>query len=670
MNQMFTDNSNFNQNISTWNTSNVTTMVAMFNSASAFNQNIGSWDVSKVTNMNIMFRNASAFNQNIGSWNVALVTNVQFMLSGTALSTPNYDALLIGWDGIDLQNNLIFFSAGAAQYSAGAGATARANIIATDNWGFGFSDGGLNNPVLSSSTPADGATGIAVDANIVLTFSEAVTRQSGNIVIKKTSDDSTVETIAVTDSKITGTGSIEITINPSSTLSGLTSYYVSIAATAFDDASSNSYAGITDSTTLNFTTVATNLPSPLDKKDVIGSIEAWSDISSSWANSNIKSAQGRIDWLNRHKVSNQTSYQGIQINFADTLINKIMNNTTGSALQDIDAVDTASSLIENSDGSASEVGDNAEQKATDIAINEAVRLREGLIGSLNPSFGPVTGHWSVWTEGEVTIGKMDASTTASKKKASAQAISLGFDRPIRSGNELMGFVFSAGQNDTDIGTASTSVKSNNYSLLNYTVFNIEGAQLESVFGLGQLDFDTTRTDGSDALTGTRKANQLLFSSTIRPQRTINLGNWHLSPYTKVSLTNTRLNSFSESGAATALTFNKQEIKDGALGVGFDISTLIKNQGNTVQPFAKIEYARSSSKTSASMHYNDEDASLYNYTTSLNKSSNNWKMKLGFDLNTKSNWDMSLVYIREQSKGSSDGSKSSSNGLRFNAGIKF
>ena len=409
---------------------------------------------------------------------------------------------------------------------------------------------------------------------------------------------------------------------------------------------------------------------PTLKKDVIGSIEAWSDISSSWANSNIKSVQGRIDWLNRHKGSNKTSYQGIQINFADTLINKIMNNTPGAALSDIDAVDTAASLIGLSNATLDEVGDNAEVKATDIAINEAARLREGLIGSLNPSFGPVTGNWSVWTEGEVIIGKTDASMAASKKKSSAQAITLGFDRPIRSGNELMGFVFSAGQSDTDIGTASTSVKSNNYSLLNYTVFNTKGAQLESVFGIGQLDFDTTRTDGSDALTGTRKANQLLFSSTIRPQRMINLGNWHLSPYTKVSLTNTRLNSFSESGGATALTFNKQEIKDGALGVGFDISTLIKNQGNTIQPFAKIEYARSSSKTSASMHYNDEDASLYTYTTSLNKNDKNWKMKLGFDLNTKSNWDMSFVYIREQSKGSSDGSKSSSNGLSFNAGIKF
>jgi methionine-rich copper-binding protein CopC len=523
-------------------------------------------------------------------------------------------------------------------------------------------------PTLSSSTPADDAPGVAVDANIVLTFSKAVDVQSGNIVIKKSSDDSTVETIAVTGSKVTGTGTTSITINPATTLTLGWGYYLNIAATAFDDTSGNSYVGISDKTTLNFFTAVKS--NPTLKKDVIGLIGAWSDISSSWVNSNIKSVQGRIDWLNRHKGSNKTSYQGIQINFADTLINKIMNNTPGAALSDIDAVDTAASLIGSSNATLDEVGDNAEVKATDIAINEAARLREGLIGSLNPSFGPVTGNWSVWTEGEVIIGKTDASTAASKKKSSAQAITLGFDRPIRSGNELMGFVISAGQSDTDIGTASTSVKSNNYSLLNYSVFNTKGAQLESVFGIGQLDFDTTRTDGSDALTGTRKANQLLFSSTIRPQRTINLGSWQLSPYTKVSLANTRLNSFSESGGATALTFNKQEIKDGALGVGFDISTLIKDRGNTIQPFAKIEYARSSSKTSASMHYNDEDASLYTYTTSLNKNDKNWKMKLGFDLNTKSNWDMSLIYIREQSKGSSDGSKSSSNGLSFNAGIKF
>ena len=226
-------------------------------------------------------------------------------------------------------------------------------------------------PTLSSSTPADGATGVAVDANIVLTFSETVDVESGNIVIKKSSDDSTVETIDVTGSLVTGTGTTEITINPSTTLDGETGYYITIAATAFDDDSSNSYAGITDSTTLNFTTVATNLPSPLDKKDVIGSIEAWSNISSEWIKFSIDNAFDRIDWLNRQRGSNQTSYQGIKLSFVDTLIDKVMNNSPGAALSDIDVVDTTASLIGSSNATLDEVSDNAESKANDIAINES-----------------------------------------------------------------------------------------------------------------------------------------------------------------------------------------------------------------------------------------------------------------------------------------------------------
>ena len=117
-------------------------------------------------------------------------------------------------------------------------------------------------PTLSStlSSPADGATGVSDTANIVLKFSEAVDVESGNIVIKKTSDDSTVETIAVTDSKITGTGTDTITINPSVTLASNTGYYLTIAATAFDDCSSKSYAGITNKATHNFTTAVGDPP--------------------------------------------------------------------------------------------------------------------------------------------------------------------------------------------------------------------------------------------------------------------------------------------------------------------------------------------------------------------------------------------------------------------------
>ena len=70
-----------------------------------------------------------------------------------------------------------------------------------------------------------------------------------------------------------------------------------------------------------------------------------------------------------------------------------------------------------------------------------------------------------------------------------------------------------------------------------------------------------------------------------------------------------------------------------------------------------------------MHYNNEDASTYTYTSSLNKKNKNWKLKFGADLNTESGWDMSISYMREQSVGSSKDSKNS-NSFSFNAGTRF
>lgn len=116
------------------------------------------------------------------------------------------------------------------------------------------------NPTVSTLSPADNATGVSVSANLVITFDENVDRETGNIVIKKTSDDSTVETIDVTSGQVTGTGTTTITINPASNFSELTEYYVQIASTAFDDASGNSYAGITDTTSWSFTTQDATAP--------------------------------------------------------------------------------------------------------------------------------------------------------------------------------------------------------------------------------------------------------------------------------------------------------------------------------------------------------------------------------------------------------------------------
>ncbi|XOB61216.1 DUF4347 domain-containing protein [Campylobacterota bacterium DY0563] len=114
-------------------------------------------------------------------------------------------------------------------------------------------------PTISTLSPLDNSTDIGTTANLVTTFSENISKGTGNIVIKKTSDNTVFETIAVTDSKVSISGST-LTINPDGTFDLNAGYYVQIASGAIVDSSGNSFAGISNTTSWNFTTVNNSTP--------------------------------------------------------------------------------------------------------------------------------------------------------------------------------------------------------------------------------------------------------------------------------------------------------------------------------------------------------------------------------------------------------------------------
>ncbi len=155
---MFFNTGSFNKDISSWNLSSVVTMDSMFNAATAFNRDIGGWDVSGVTNMQQMFAISSLFNQNIsgwdvssvtrmdrmfshtfafdqdiGGWNVSSVTHMNGMFNSIALSTTNYDSLLIGWSSLPYLQNGVNFDGGNSKYSSSA-ADERQSLIDDYSW--------------------------------------------------------------------------------------------------------------------------------------------------------------------------------------------------------------------------------------------------------------------------------------------------------------------------------------------------------------------------------------------------------------------------------------------------------------------------------------------------------------------------------------------------------
>jgi uncharacterized delta-60 repeat protein len=106
-------------------------------------------------------------------------------------------------------------------------------------------------PTLISSTPGDNALNTAIESNIVLTFSERVQAGSGNIII---TDGTETHTIAINDSNQVTIASNMVTINPTNNLHTSSNYHVEVTSGAITDFSGNAYAGISDATTLDFTT--------------------------------------------------------------------------------------------------------------------------------------------------------------------------------------------------------------------------------------------------------------------------------------------------------------------------------------------------------------------------------------------------------------------------------
>jgi surface protein len=86
----------FNADVSSWETSQVTSMLYAFRGTSAFNQPLTYWNTSSLVNMGAMFMRADAFNQPL-PWDVSHVTDMQvrhppspFALKGARQLPPSH----------------------------------------------------------------------------------------------------------------------------------------------------------------------------------------------------------------------------------------------------------------------------------------------------------------------------------------------------------------------------------------------------------------------------------------------------------------------------------------------------------------------------------------------------------------------------------------------------
>jgi hypothetical protein len=488
------------------------------------------------------------------------------------------------------------------------------------------------------------------------------------------------ETIAVTSSQVTGSGTTTITINPGTDFIAGISYMFMIPNTAFKDAAGNHYVG-------NDTGFMADLPDPTKNKEFVASIEAQTNIAVNAMQDSFTPISNRMRWLRQHKGSKDLSHQGIKIGFANEWVDRLINAQSTPAVNNINSRQLLGLAQKYSDD-PDYILDDLQTTLTDSAVNKFAMVKEDVLAelfwrtggdgfglldkpgglNLNPT-GSIDETWAIWTEGNLTFGKTDASASSSRQEGEAKGITVGIDRYVGD-NGLIGLAVRGGEEDTDIGSNGTRVEAEGYNVSVYGVLSdldlfpgLENMIVEGIIGVGHINMDLVRMDDNNvALVGVRRVNQINGSLTFRGN--MDYEGFKVYPYGKVDASYTQLNEYNEQGSNFALHYDDQIVEYIKLYVGVDLDYAMRLGSGILTPYGRLEYgADVSSKSNADMHYVIDGSTSYTLVLE-NRSRSNLKMGVGVNYQHDV-MSFSVKYERVESFG-----VGYSNSLNLVAGFRF
>jgi len=444
-----------------------------------------------------------------------------------------------------------------------------------------------NNPSLSSSSPSDNATDVAADANIVLTFDEAVDAESGNITIKKTSDNSTIETIDVTGNLVSGSGSTEITINPTSDLTADIEYYLLIDASAFDDSAGNSYAGISSTTALSFSTK----PGKIFNDTVKTLTKNQSTTAVSTITQSISRVSSRMNYIRPSNTNASKQNIRLAVNFDDPFANQLFDSLTAKFLK--------------------------KEKETK--------------------------NWAIWTEGNVSFGRIGHHDGNLGQDIHSDGVTVGIDKKITE-NKTVGFAINKAWQETEVGSNEANMDASAISLMTYNSFKLkESTYFETAIGVGEMDIDLDREVTSGRNKGVRKGNQLFGSFTYLLEPETENEEKNLNYYTRIDLGFTQLGDYTETGDGTAAHYNKQNVKTGSLSVGFNLRKIIEIENGIMTPLLKLEVGKDKTVNSLSEAYYINDSSNTYANAIADQSSSHALLSLGLGAQLNGDFTINASY---------------------------
>ena len=448
------------------------------------------------------------------------------------------------------------------------------------------------------------AVNIATNSDITFSFTEAV-RLIDNTILTNENVGSLI-TLKNTDASGTNlsfTATVNsaktiITINPTNNFTSGQIIYAYIGATV-EDFNDNLIPETSKTFTAEYLIV--DLTNPLDDEDFVGLLNAQTETAKRFIQQSTTSVLKRMEWLRRNKNENELSHQGVSVNFIDADFNNLSNTLQFSNF-------------------------------------------------LNQSADLFSNNWAVWSEGNITLGEVDANGDSSLRDVKTNGITFGIDNKIDA-NHILGLALRIGKDNVDVGSLGNALDTDTYSLSLYgTIPYDDKTYIDGTLGISLLDMNLTRSHASGTLTGSREGKQLFGSLVYSVALEENL--IKITPYGRIDGGYTILSSFSDTGTVAAIKYDEQKITSAMISLGILVDDEIEISNLKLNRYGRLEYGKDiSSSSDATVSYVDLPNTKYILSID-DEESNNIRAAFGTDIETQYKWSYQFDYEVNHRLGSS------------------
>ncbi|MDC3262886.1 autotransporter domain-containing protein [Pelagibacterales bacterium] len=439
------------------------------------------------------------------------------------------------------------------------------------------------------------AVNIATNSDITFSFTEAV-RLIDNTILTNENVGSLI-TLKNTDASGTNlsfTATVNsaktiITINPTNNFTSGQIIYAYIGATV-EDFNDNVIPATSKTFTAEY--LVTDLTNPLDDEDFVGLLKAQTETAKRFIQQSTTSVLKRMEWLRRNKNENELSHQGVSVNFIDADFNNLSNTLQFSNF-------------------------------------------------LNQSADLFSNNWAVWSEGNITLGEVDANGNSSLRDVKTNGITFGIDNKIDA-NHILGLALRIGKDNVDVGSLGNALDTDTYSLSLYgTMPYDDKTYIDGTLGISLLDMNLTRSHASGTLTGSREGKQLYGSLVYSAALEENL--IKITPYGRIDGGYTILSSFSDTGTVAAIKYDEQKITSAMISLGILVDDEIEIGNLKLNRYGRLEYGKDiSSSSDATVSYVAVPNTKYILSID-DEESNNIRAAFGTDIETQYKWSYQFDY---------------------------